>query len=95
MLCPTRQWLWISVDAQGHHTPEGYAVVDGICLDITEKKQLELERQRAEQALQESEARFRCIAETVQEGFFDFRCGFWALHLPQPGLYQHYGYFRT
>ncbi|NJL46997.1 MAG: PAS domain S-box protein [Leptolyngbyaceae cyanobacterium SM2_5_2] len=51
-------------------TNDGRTIIDGVSLDTTERKRLELERQQAELALQESEVRFRQLAEAVQEGFF-------------------------
>ncbi|HZG37474.1 MAG TPA: PAS domain S-box protein, partial [Nodosilinea sp.] len=41
-----------------------------VCRDIRDRKRSEIERQQAELALQESEARFRQIAETIQEVFW-------------------------
>ncbi len=66
----TGGWRWLHGIAQVHRTNDNRIIFDGICLDINEKKQLELQRQQSEAALRESETRFRQIAEAVQEGFF-------------------------
>lgn len=65
------RWMqWVDrllFDPQGNITE-----IQAVGRDITELKQVETERKLASIALQESEARFRELAETVTEGFFVF-----------------------
>jgi PAS domain S-box-containing protein len=63
---------WVRNAYQAHHTDDGCTVLDGICVDIGDLKQLEQEQRQAEAALQTSATRFRELAETVREGFFVF-----------------------
>lgn len=65
------RWMqWVDrllFDSQGNITE-----IQAVGRDITELKQVETERKLVDIALQESEARFRELAETVGEGFFVF-----------------------
>ena len=48
--------------------------INTVCQEITQQKQAELERQQREADLQASEARFRLLAETIQDVFWMTDC---------------------
>jgi PAS domain S-box-containing protein len=60
---------WVEGKGRTLYDSTGEAVpMIGMCMDITERKQGEQERARALEALQESEARYRRLVETAEEG---------------------------
>ncbi|BAU11508.1 putative histidine kinase [Leptolyngbya sp. NIES-3755] len=69
---PSGKLKWI----QGHSRPElqidGAIVWDGMLIDVSDRVQIEQERKRAEQAIVESEARFRSFVENANDLIFAF-----------------------
>ncbi|HEY9657113.1 MAG TPA: PAS domain-containing protein, partial [Allocoleopsis sp.] len=59
MIDATGALKWLNLIFQVHRTEKGDTVFDGICLDISEKKQLELDRQQAKVTLRENEEKFQ------------------------------------
>jgi two-component system, cell cycle sensor histidine kinase and response regulator CckA len=57
------EWIWVHDRAVATYEKDGMVFADGLLSDITERK-------RAEQALRDSEERFRQIAETIDEVFW-------------------------
>ncbi len=57
------EWIWVHDRAVATYEKDGVRYADGLLSDITERK-------RAEDALRESEERFRQIAETIEEVFW-------------------------
>ncbi len=63
--------VWVNVTASLIYDPAGQPKLSlAVVQDIRAVKQIESDRKQAKIALQDSEARFRQIADTVQEGFF-------------------------
>ena len=61
----TGQTFWASCSATANYGPEGEIVsIDGVVEDISERK-------RAEEALKESEEKYRTILESMEEGYFE------------------------
>ena len=63
IVTPSGQMKWVHVQSQPQRRADGTVAWHGVVVDISSYKQ-------AEVALQESEIRFRQLAEAVEEGFF-------------------------
>ncbi|NMF83133.1 PAS domain S-box protein [Nodosilinea sp. P-1105] len=63
IITPSGQIKWVHAHSQPECRPNGEVAWHGVVVDIDNYKQ-------ADAALRQSEARFRQLAETVQEGFF-------------------------
>lgn len=63
ILTPAGEVKWIHTRSQPERRPNGVVAWHGVVVDLSTEKQVEA-------ALRESEARFRQLAESVQEGFF-------------------------
>jgi len=61
---PPRWVTW-----RGRASQDDPSVLHGVSFDVTERKQAEIEREQAMEALQESEARYHSLFEEMDEGF--------------------------
>ncbi len=55
---------WVRAESTPRSTPDGSTIWEGVLIDITDMR-------RAEQALQESEKRYRLVAEITQESWWE------------------------
>ena len=73
---PDGNLRWLQTVARPHALPDGTVVWNGLLMDITTRKQVEaatIEQAVMEQALADSEARFRTIIETIPGALFQLR----------------------
>ena len=73
---PDGELRWLQTAARPHTLPDGTIVWNGFLIDITSHKQVEaasIEQAVMEQALADSEARFRTIIETIPGALFQLR----------------------
>jgi PAS domain S-box-containing protein len=73
---PSGELRWFHTAAQPQPQPEGVLLWDGLLMDITHDKQVQLatlERAVMEQALADNETRFRTMAATIPGALFQLR----------------------
>ncbi|WP_088889275.1 PAS domain S-box protein [Leptolyngbya ohadii] len=70
VITPSGKLKWVQANSRPERRDNGDIAWYGVLLDITERKRVEDERKQAEIALQESEARFQEIAQTISQIFF-------------------------
>lgn len=73
---PSGELRWFHTAARPQHQPEETLLWDGLLMDITHHKQVQLatlERAVMEQALADNETRFRTIAATIPGALFQLR----------------------
>ncbi|WP_088889900.1 PAS domain S-box protein [Leptolyngbya ohadii] len=70
IITPSGTVKWVQANSRPERRDNGDIAWYGVLLDITERKRVEDEHKQAEIALQESEARFQEIAQTISQIFF-------------------------
>lgn len=86
------QRLWVRAIGRAVRDATGAVVrVEGALQDLTARKQLELERQRAQEAIRESDHRFRLVARATTDTIWDWDLVsdtvWWS-----DGIHTHFGY---
>jgi diguanylate cyclase (GGDEF)-like protein/PAS domain S-box-containing protein len=64
---PSGQQKWLQASARPQKQANGDIIWDGLILDVSEKQAALQERQQAQEAMQESEARYRLLAENTND----------------------------